>query len=608
MDPVGLIQHITKVMKQNAVPGLSLAIVDRKGQALCRGLGMADVVGQRPVTDATLFRVGSISKMLVGLSILRLAEDGRLDLQAKVRDLVPEVAFSNRWESSDPVRVVHLLEHTTGWADLTSKEMVHNDPRPCTLAEGLAVGPETRTSRWRPGTRFSYCNSGPAVAAAIVEKVTGQRFEDYVKATLLKPLGMETADYFLSPQSEALLTNLYHRGGRVPYPYWHSLMRPSCALNASARDMASLLQFYLRRGEGPNGHLLAEASLKRMETPTTYWGALAGLKTGYGLCNYTSFDAVGRTWHGHRGLLEGGLSELAYRPEQGVGYFFSINCENTKAFLAISQELQRCLTQNLAPDYPSPWERVPTGLQTETRGWYIADSPRSQTAAWWGPFEGPLLDPLPYPLGGMIRVETNNLYLRFRSFQKLGGNFVYVGGNTFRNEWGGEANLAALNTSEGWILQLDQTTYRKVGALRAWVAILGSVLCLLAFLSVPVFALVWGVRWACQRMKGVPAMWVRILPLLAVLTLFLWQRLSFLVGYPGWHLRFGRCTPWSMGLFAASWAFALLSLSCILAVLNAPRREMNRWAYYHSVWVSVMLAITTLYIAIQGAIGLRTWA
>jgi CubicO group peptidase (beta-lactamase class C family) len=73
-----------------------------------------------------------------------------------------------------------------------------------------------------------------------VEKITGQRFEDYVKENLFRPLHMDTADYFLTPAVEQKLTRLYHPDGKTPYGYWHILVRPSGAINASAREMANL--------------------------------------------------------------------------------------------------------------------------------------------------------------------------------------------------------------------------------------------------------------------------------------------------------------------------------------------------------------------------------
>lgn len=78
----------------------------------------------RDATGDTLFRIGSISKMFVSLSVLMLQEQGQLALDDLVRSRIPDVAFENPWEQTDPVRIVHLLEHTTGFDDLTFRESV----------------------------------------------------------------------------------------------------------------------------------------------------------------------------------------------------------------------------------------------------------------------------------------------------------------------------------------------------------------------------------------------------------------------------------------------------------------------------------------------------
>ena len=147
------------------------------------------------MTPDTLFRIGSISKGFAALSILKLVEQGKLTLNDTVRSLVPEIQFQNPWEATDPVRVVHLLEHTTGFDDMALKDYANNDPKPLTLKEGLDFNPATRVSRWRPGSRYAYCNSGPPIAAYIVEKITGQRFEDYVEENFFRPLHMDSASY-----------------------------------------------------------------------------------------------------------------------------------------------------------------------------------------------------------------------------------------------------------------------------------------------------------------------------------------------------------------------------------------------------------------------------
>src|SRR6266567_8128445 len=130
-------QQLEKLLKDTHTPGMSVAIVHRDGPEWVAGLGIADVASSRATTADTLFRIGSTSKAFASLSILMLADQGKLSLDDPVHKLAPEVWFENRWEASDPVRVVHLLEHTTGWDDIHLREWAKQAPDTMTLREGL---------------------------------------------------------------------------------------------------------------------------------------------------------------------------------------------------------------------------------------------------------------------------------------------------------------------------------------------------------------------------------------------------------------------------------------------------------------------------------------
>ncbi len=137
-------QEIREVLQETKTPGVGVALVSRDRTLWTAGIGMADVASGKKTSPETLFRIGSISKMFVSLSVLMLVEEGKLRLDGVVRDLAPEIAFLNRWEASDPIRVVHLLEHTTGFDDLAFREYAHNDPSPITLREALDYNPNSR--------------------------------------------------------------------------------------------------------------------------------------------------------------------------------------------------------------------------------------------------------------------------------------------------------------------------------------------------------------------------------------------------------------------------------------------------------------------------------
>jgi CubicO group peptidase (beta-lactamase class C family) len=283
-------QQLDTILQKTRTPGASVAIVRRDGPEWVAALGTADVAAGRPAQSNTLFRIWSTSKAFTSLAVLMLVDQGKLSLDDSVRKLAPEVWFENPWEATDPVRVVHLLEHTTGWEDVHLRELAEDAPD-LSLAQALDYDHHSRVSRWPPGTRFAYSNSGAAVAAYIVEKLTHQRFEDFVEQNLFHPIGMKTATYFRPAPGTA--ASLYHSDGKTTYAYWNILFRPSGSINASAEDMAPYLQLYLNRGRVNATQIVPSSDVDRMETPASSWAAKAGMTTGYGLTNYLMiFDGL----------------------------------------------------------------------------------------------------------------------------------------------------------------------------------------------------------------------------------------------------------------------------------------------------------------------------
>jgi CubicO group peptidase (beta-lactamase class C family) len=366
-------QQLEKILRDSHTPGLSVAIVHRDGPEWVAGLGKSNVAANQATTDETLFRIGSTSKALASLSILKLVNEAKLSLQDPVHKLVPEIWFENRWEATDPVRVVDLLEHTTGWDDLHLREYA-KDAKGMTLREGLDYDHHSPSSRWRPGTRMAYCNSGQPIAAYIVGRITSQPFEEYVTQNFFLPIGMKTATYFERPSPQ--LTTLYHSDGRTPYPYWSILERPAGAINASAKDTPAYVQFYLNRGAVGGTQIVPAASIDRMETPTRTWEAQEGLKAGYGLSIYTSVHD-GFVYYGHNGGVDGGLTEMSYMPECGVGYFYSINAANGVAFAKIGDAIRAYVTRGLTRPAVPATAQLPANAQ-EYIGWYEPSSPRSE--------------------------------------------------------------------------------------------------------------------------------------------------------------------------------------------------------------------------------------
>ncbi len=590
-----LLTEIDKVLEEHEVPGVSLALVNEFGPEYVGALGKANIENDIAADADTLFRIGSTSKMFVGLSVLQLVEEGRLSLDDKLADLAPEIEFQNPWEETHPVRLVHLLEHTTGWDDIHLPEYAHNDPTPATLKEGLDYHPHSRKSRWQPGTRSSYCNAGPPVAAYIVQKITGQDFEDYVHDNFFAPLQMDSATYRMSEGFQEKGATLYENG--EPSYYWHIIMRPSGSINASANDMVQFLQLFLGRGAMNGVQYVTPESVARMEAPETTGGAEAGLEVGYGLHNYTSTH---EHWYyqGHNGGVNGGLTEFAYLPEAGRGYAFMINAGSGSAFGDISDLIRNYQTQDLeAPVIPEAADI--TDADREIEGYYHGINPRQQVS---------------YFIDRVLGIQT----LRFDDGKLIRQGLIDgdpvehlpAGNGQYRSlETGRIILVQATDPVAGPVVHAGLQVLKPVSAVVVYGQLLIAALWLAAIATSFLYFLVWGVRKLRGKVPKGPSTRIRVWPLLAGISV-----VTFVVLFAtatsntgGIFDKLGKPTAFSISIMLATIAFAVFAALGVYTAVTQRHAAMNRVNYWYSAISSYLHFIVAAYLLWFGVIGMQTW-
>ena len=104
-----------------------LGITTKDSVIFSGGFGYADLDTKRKVDESTLFRMASITKMFISLGIMKLVNEGKLSLDDELKKIAPEVPFKNKWESTHPIRIVNLLEHTSGFDDIKLNRMYSLD-------------------------------------------------------------------------------------------------------------------------------------------------------------------------------------------------------------------------------------------------------------------------------------------------------------------------------------------------------------------------------------------------------------------------------------------------------------------------------------------------
>ncbi len=307
---------IAQAMEDLPLPGIALAVVDRDGLMATRAYGWADLAARTPVTDDTLFEIGSIGKSFTAAVLLQLAEEGVVDIDAPVSDYLTWFAAG---DPEHPITLHHLLTHTGG---IVGGSDVSLDPR-------YEVWALRHTQTVPPGGRWHYSNAGYKALGLVIEAVTGKPYAEVVRERLLAPLGMDASSGEIVHETRRRLAVGYApfhddrpwlpEHGLVPATWLETNTGDGC-IAATAADLAQWLRTTLNDGTGPNGRIMSAESFARMIAP--HAESSPGATYGYGL---ETAEQDGWRSLGHDGGMVGYLSTMTGGPESGVGVVMLTN-------------------------------------------------------------------------------------------------------------------------------------------------------------------------------------------------------------------------------------------------------------------------------------------
>lgn len=257
---------VNEMMKKTGLPGVAVGIY-HNDQSITAGYGVTNIEHPLPVTDETLFQIGSITKTFTGTAIMRLVEMGKLDLDAKVRTYIPDFKVSDETASSEAT-VRHLLTHTAGWEGDVFDDTGSGDDALARYVTNMA-----ELKQLAPlGTVFSYCNSGFSVAGYIIELVTGKNYTTAIKELVLDPLGLK--DSYLKPGD--VMTRRF-AAGHDATPEGATVLRPWYlppslysvgGIICHVQDLLRYARFQLGDGRiEDDTRLLSSESMELMKSP-----------------------------------------------------------------------------------------------------------------------------------------------------------------------------------------------------------------------------------------------------------------------------------------------------------------------------------------------------
>ena len=296
---------------ERGITSISVALVSRDADPFLRSWGHADIARRVPATPGLVYRAGSITKLLTDLAVMRLTEDGKLDLDVPVTRYLPDFSPENPFGGAITLR--HLMTHRGG--------LVRESPRGhyfdmAATGQADAVASLNQTSLVAaPGSLSKYSNAAIGVVGEVVARIAGKPFVAALRDLVLDPAGMIDSRFDGEPLpgrlAEAQMASF--DGPRFPAPVFELGLTAAGSIYSTAGDMGRFVRAILDGGAGPGGRIVQPETLEAMFVPH---GGAADAGRGIG---FSMGDLDGRRLVGHGGEIYGFTSQLLALPDEGFG-------------------------------------------------------------------------------------------------------------------------------------------------------------------------------------------------------------------------------------------------------------------------------------------------
>ena len=297
-----LTDALSKHFEQSDLPGFAVSIVNENGGVYQKGFGYANKRTKKSFEPTTMEKIGSVSKTVVGLALVKAIQDGKLTLDTKINDVLP-FQIHHPYFKDTPILVRHLATHTSGILD--TKHYGKTYIRDNTAVNEAAIHQDfldfissheaiplkdflfrilNKKGKWykkknflkaKPGTKKEYTNLNAALAAYLLETVTGIPFETYTETKIFLPLGMKNTTWHIDKEHKELLATPYFPMGKI-VPRYHLITYPDGGLHSNAVDLSLLLIEMIKAYSGHSEYLPYEYAQLLLPGDTdanrAFWG------------------------------------------------------------------------------------------------------------------------------------------------------------------------------------------------------------------------------------------------------------------------------------------------------------------------------------------------
>jgi CubicO group peptidase (beta-lactamase class C family) len=364
------------------IPGVVVGVVAGGELVWAKGYGTSDLAGGVPLTPATPFRLGSVSKLFTATAILQLRDAGKLRLDDPVAKHLPWFQVPSPFADAPPITIEQLLTHTSGlsrespFPAWSTHRFPSREELRAAISEVTVISP--------PGQTYRYSNLGMALLGEIVASLSGESWESYMQSHIAAPLGMRATTAAPTPEVIAALPRQHRRkqsdGSRGTLDYYETgAIAPAAAVVSTLEDLARFAALHLSAdpagGSASGAQILSPATLAEMQRARFVYPSWTG---GRGL-GFAVSRRDGRTWVSHGGWIGGHRTDFLLDPERKLAAIALTNADDASPSL-FSRQAMDVIGGAIAASGPKPsptpipadpaWTRF-VGRYTDPWDWEI---------------------------------------------------------------------------------------------------------------------------------------------------------------------------------------------------------------------------------------------
>ena len=339
-DAVSLLDlWIQEQMAYQQIPGLAIGIVHDQEVIWAKGYGVEDLESQDPVTPATLFRLGSVTKLFTATAILQLRDQGKLRLDDPVTRHLPGFELRSTFEGAPEITLRHLLTHTAGLPREAAFPYWTTHEFPST--EELIAAVRTQSAIYPPDKTYKYSNLGMALLGEVVVAASGQSYAEYIQQHIFEPLGMNQSVVIPADEDRQRMATAYMRrqadGSRREMEYYETnAMAPAANIVSSVDDMTRFATLHLSAApESGDGEVVKPSTLHEMQrSHWVYSSWTGGRGLGFGISRRNE-----KTLVSHGGWIGGNRTHFLLAPDENLAIIAMVNADDASPYLFSYQAL-----------------------------------------------------------------------------------------------------------------------------------------------------------------------------------------------------------------------------------------------------------------------------